>query len=374
MTCRNAGVGVGIMLWLALPMSAAILAGPVSAQIAPRLTGAAVIGQLESARHELAARAASAPHSSLAATSERLGKLADALRKSLGNDAEKPIDTLGKDVRGSAYRASAVVQRTRAYLDATSGCLDADVEAMAEALSTTVRLVADEDDSSKMQPVINGVETLDHRPLFVLHGAGKGPAFALVGANLFDAQCESPVVTATDGQGKLQSVQPSVTGVLPNRIELKVPDGAALAPGSYVLHVVAKHKAFLVGCSAQPQTIAAVQVAPPVKVSLSYGVAATCRAGGADRTLPPVTGTMPDLAGGIVAQQVAIDGCAEPVSYAITAKVTFGDGHSVSVGPISQVASAGITAGLPTGLSLSWDPSVRQIFVRPSATTCKGAY
>lgn len=371
MRCCN--VGAGIVLWLALPISAAILAGPASAQIAPRLTGSAVIGQLESARHDLAARAASLPHSSLAATSERLGKLADALRKSLGNDAEKPIDTLGKDAKGSAYRASALVQRARAFLDATSGCLDADVEAMAEALATTVRLVADEGGSSKMQPVINGVETLDHRPLFVLHG-GKGPAFALVGVNLFDAQCESPVVTATDGQGKLRSVQPDVTGVLPNRIELKLPDGAAVASGSYVLHVVAKHKAFLVGCSAQPPTIAAVQVAPSAKVSVSYGVAATCRAGSADRRLPPVTGTMPDLAGGTVVQQVAIDGCAEPVSYAITAKVTFGDGHSVAVGPITQVASAGITAGLPAGLSLSWDPSVRQIFVRPSAITCKGVY
>ena len=52
----------------------------------------------------------------------------------------------------------------------------------------------------------------------------------------------------------------------------------------------------------------------------------------------------------------------------------FGDGHAVSVGPISQIASAGITAGLPGGLSLSWDPSVRQLFLRPGAASCKGVY
>jgi hypothetical protein len=364
----------GILLWMLAPALAASPAGPASAQIAPRLTGSAVIDDLESARHDLAIRAASLPHSSLAATGERLGKLADALRKSLGNDAPKPIDTIGKDARGNAYRASAVAQRTRAYLDATKGCLDADAAAMAEALATSVRLIAEQGGSSKAQAVIDGVETLDHRPLFVLHGGGKELAFALTGANLFDAQCESPVVTATDGQGKTQPVQPVVTGVLANRIELKLPDAAALSPGSYVLHVVARHKAFLVGCSAQPEAIAALQVAPPAKVSLNYGVTATCRAGNAERKLPTVTGAMPELGEGTVAQQVAIENCADPVSYAITAKVTFGDGHSVSVGPISQVASAGITAGLPAGLSLSWDPSVRQVFVRPSAASCKGVY
>jgi hypothetical protein len=54
--------------------------------------------------------------------------------------------------------------------------------------------------------------------------------------------------------------------------------------------------------------------------------------------------------------------------------VTFGDGHSSTVGPISQIASAGITAGLPGGLSLSWDPSVHQLVVRPAASSCKGVY
>jgi len=118
-----------------------------------------------------------------------------------------------------------------------------------------------------------------------------------------------------------------------------------------------------------------VQVAAPAKVSVSYGLTATCQSGNGEQVMPPVTGVMPGFAGSsAVSQTVAIAGCASPVSYAITAKVTFGDGHSASIGPISQIASAGITAGLPGGLSLSWDPSVRQLFVRPSANTCKGVY
>lgn len=348
--------------------------GSASAQIAPRLTGTAVITQLETAQHDLATRATSLPHSSLGTTSAQLGKLVDELRDSLGKDAAKPIDLLDKDAKGRAYRASAVAQRTEAYLEAAKGCLEADATAMADALAANVGQVAAGSGSSKTLPVINAVETMDHRPLFVLHPSSKDLAFALVGANLFDAQCESPVVTATDAQGKPQAVQPGVTGVLPNRIELKLPAGARLQAGNYVLHVVAKHKAFLVGCSTQPEAVAAVQVAAPVTVSVSYALTPTCRAGGAEHSLPAVIGTMPDLVDGTAAQSVAINGCPEPVSYAIAATVTFGGGRSTSVGPFSQIASAGITAGLPGGLSLSWDPSVHQIFVRAAAKTCKGVY
>lgn len=351
------------------------LLAPLPAQIAPRLTGEAVLAQLDTAQHDLAARAASLPNSSLAATSERLAQLAAALRKALGNDAGKPIDIIGADAKASAYRASAAVQRTQAYLDATKGCLTADATTMAAALATTVDLLAGESGSSKTQPVINGVETLDHRQLFVLGNSSKEVAFALVGMNLVDTQCEDPVVSATDRQGKRLVMQPSVTGVSPSRIELKLANSADLPSGSYVLHVQSKHKAFLVGCTAQPEAVAVVQVAPPVKAAVSYGLTATCRVNGVEHAMPPVTGTLPDLAGGnAVSQQIATNGCSDPVSYAITATVTFSDGHSASIGPISQIASAGITAGLQGGYSLSWDPSVHQIFVRASPSTCKGIY
>lgn len=353
------------------------LAGSAAAQIAPRLTGSIILGELETAQHALAARASMLPHSSLADTGRRLGAMADALRKSMGGDLDKPIDTIGASDRANAYRAEAAVKRTQAYLDATTGCLDGDATVMAKALAKTVELEAIDSGSSRQLPIINGVETLDKRPLFVLRGSSKPLTFALTGENLLDAQCASPVVTATDGQGKPLGVQPSVTGVLANRIELKLPDSSQLPAGDYVLHVLTKHKAFLVGCTSQPETIAVVQLAPPVKLTVSYSVTPTCPAshGGAGQVMPAITGSMPDGVGsGTVSKYIKMDGCSDPLSYAISAKVTFGDGHGGSIGPISQIASAGISAGLPGGLSLSWDPSVRQLLVRPSSNRCKGVY
>lgn len=368
------GAGVA-MAMLALGL-AGTAAGQAAPQIAPRLTGELIVTQLDTAQHDLAARAAQSPGSSLAATSQKLADLGQGLRKALGKDMAKPIDTLGNDEKAQAYRVEAVVQRAQAFLEASKGCLGSDVVAMADALAHTVALKAAASGGSKLPPVINGVETLDRRPLFVLHGDGAATAFALTGENLLDAQCASPVVSAADAQGKPQAVQPVVTGVLPNRIELKLPAGP-LPPGSYVLNVVAQRKVFLLGCTAQPPASAVLEVAPAPKVSVSYSVTQTCPApgGGQGRAMPAITGTMPDGAGsGTVAKYVAVDGCTDPLSYAISATVTFGDGHGSTVGPISQIASAGITAGLPGGLSLSWDPSVHQLVVRPAASSCKGVY
>lgn len=346
-----------------------------AAQGAPRLTGDEVVSKLDTAQQDLVARAASLPGSSLLATSQHLAAIAADLRKTLGKDAAKPVDLIGLDAKGSAYRANALVLRTRAYLETAKSCSDSDARAMADALAATVDAVNAVHGGSKTQPIIDGVETADHRPLFVLRNSSKDIGFALVGANLFDAQCENPLVTATDAKGKLQAVQPAVTGLQPGRIELKLADASTLSSGSYVLHVASKRKAFLVGCTSQPEAVAAVQVAAAGKISVSYAVAATCQVGAADQVMPPVTGTFPDLSGtGTVSRQVEIGNCANPVSYAITAKTTFADGHVESVGPISQIASAGISAGLPGGYSLSWDPSVRQLFVRPPSGTCKGVY
>jgi hypothetical protein len=359
-----------LLVWLVQAMFSGL-----AAQDAPRLTGEEVINKLDAAQHELAARAASLPGSSLASTSQHLAAMAEALRKALGKDAAKPVDLIGADGKASAYRANALVQRTRAYLDTAKSCSDSDARAMADALAAMVNAVDAVRGASKVQPVIDGVETADHRPLFVLRNSSKNIAFALVGENLFDAQCENPLVTATDAKGKLQTIQPTVTGLQPGRIELKLADVSALGSGSYVLHLVSKRKAFLVGCSTQPEAVAAVQVAAAGKMSVSYAVTATCRSGGADQSLPPVSGTLADLSGtGTVSRQVDIGNCANPVSYAITAKTTFADGHVESIGPISQIASAGISAGLPGGYSMSWDPSVHQLFVRPPSGTCKGVY
>jgi hypothetical protein len=131
-------LGASMLFWLLSPS----FAGSAAAQIAPRLTGLAVIGQLEAAQHALAGRAAGLSHSTLGATSQCLAGLADALRKKLGSDVDKPIDIIATDARGSAYRAYVVAQRTQAYPDASKGCLDADASAMADALAKTVELLA----------------------------------------------------------------------------------------------------------------------------------------------------------------------------------------------------------------------------------------
>lgn len=351
-------------------------AAPVGAQAAPRLTGAAVIAELQAAQHDLSARAASLPKSSLALTSEQLAAMAVALDKSLGDEVDKPIDIIDAREKSSAYRAHAASQRVQAFLAASKGCLDADASAMAEALATTLKLLSGDAESSKEPPVIDAVETADHRPLFVLPSRGQDTGFALVGANLFDAQCENPAVTATDVDGHALASQPTVTAVSANRIELKLAKGAQLAAGGYVLHVVPQRKAFLRGCGAQPEAVAALQVAAPARLSVSYVLSTTCRAAdGSEQIGPPIAGTMPELAASnTVSRQVDTGSCANPLRYTISAGVMFADGHVASIGPISQIASASITAGLPGGLTLSWDPSVRQLFVRSGAKTCKGVY
>lgn len=350
--------------------------GSAAAQIAPRLTGTAVISELESAQQELSNRAASWPKSSLGSTSERLAEMAAALTKSMGKNADQPVDIVDAKLKSRAYRAHAVAQRVQAFLVASKDCLAADTDAMADALATTVAEVSALTGTAKLPAVIDGVETADHRPLFVLRDAGKKINFALTGSNLFDAQCENPTVTATDAQGKPLALQPSVTGVAANRIELELPADAQLQPGSYVLHVVPRQKAFLLGCGAQPEAVAVVQVAAAEKLSVSYALTTTCRAAdGAEKVGHALAGTMPDFAGSnMVSAQVDTGACTDPVRYTLSAGVTFADGHMASVGPISQIASAGITAGLPGGLTLSWDPSVRQLFVRSGASSCKGVY
>lgn len=347
-------------------------ANHANAQIAPRLTGDLVMAQLETAKQDLAERAASLHDDHLAVASDRLGQMAAALRKSLGSKSSQPVEIIDDSSRIAVLRADAAVQRTRAYLDAAKGCPGSDAKAMATGLATTIDRLASASGSSKAAPVVSGVETIDHRPLFALHSGSTPIAVALVGTNLSDAQCADPQVTATDEHGKPIDPQPVVTGVLPTRIELKLPGGASSPSGVYVLHVVPKHKAFLMGCTAQPEAQAILQVTPPLRVSVSYNLTATCSGQGA----PAGSGVLPDITsyGATASHQVDTVSCPNPSRYAISAKVAFGDGSTASVGPIEQSADADITLGLPAGLSMSWSPSTRTIFVRSTPNICKGVY
>jgi hypothetical protein len=343
------------------------------AQIAPRLTGDAVMAQLETAKQDLATRAAALHDDGLAATSERLGQMEATLRKSLGSKSSQPVEIIDDGSRIAVLRADAAVQRTRAYLDASKGCPGSDAKAMASGLAATIDRLASAPDSSKAaQPVVSGVETIDHRPVFALHPGDAPVALALVGTNLSDAQCADPQVSATDEHGKAIDPQPVVTGVLPTRIELKLPGGAGNQSGAYVLHVVPKHKAFLMGCTSQPEAQAIVQVASPLRVSVSYTLTATCNG----QSVSLGSSALPDITafGATASRQVDTAACPNPSRYAIGAKVVFGDGTTASAGPIEQSADADITLGLPAGLTMSWSPSTRTVFVRSTANICKGVY
>ena len=362
---RSAGA---LMLGLLL----AGAAGRAPAQIAPRLTGEAVIARLDTARQDVVARAGATHDDSLAAVGTSLGQMAEALRKTLGDKASQPADIMDDSRRVAVLRADAAVQRTRGYLEAAPSCPGSDAKAMTEALASAIGQLAKAAGSSKAAPVISSVETIDHRPLFALRSGTAPVALALVGTNLSDPQCADPQISATDEKGKLLDNQPVITGVLPTRIELKLPEGVGGKPGPMLLRVVPKHKAFLMGCSAQPEATTALQIAAPMHVSVSYELVTTC--GNGERVASP--GILPDITayGATSSAQVQAAACANPSRYAISAKLTFGDGNSAVAGPVEQTAAADITLGLPAGFTMNWSPSTRTVFVRSAANVCKGVY
>ncbi len=350
--------------------------GKVAAQTDPRLTGAAVIAQLEAAQRGLSARAEALPGSTLIASSQHLLAMSAELRKALDRDAAKPLAQASDEAQAQTLRAYAAATQAQAYLGAASSCFDGDAVTMARALDATINLLANAPRSSKSeQPVITAVETEDHHPLFAFHGDSQQTVVALLGVNLHDAQCDDPLITATNGQGAMLSQQPAVTSVLPNRIELKVPGG--VEAGSYVLHVLPKRKLRFLGCTTQPEANVALQVAPPIKFSVSYTLTQSCRVRSgkvvvSEQPQPAVSGVLPDITayGATVSQAVVTAACNDPVSTSISSKVLFADGNSAAIGAITQSASAGITVGLPGGLTLRWEPAVKTVFVSAATSLC----
>lgn len=372
----------GRTLWVLLAWfaCAAIASAQPATGLTLRVTGEAVLTQLETAQQGLAKRGGTTGDARLDALAKRLDQLAQTLRGDLGADAAKPVDLISKRQQGNVWRAHTLAERAQAYLLACTGCMGDDARAMTDALVTTVdQLSAATTGSSATPPVIDSVETIDNRPLFVLRPSAAPLAFALGGSNLLDSRCADPKVTATDARGVALAIQPVVTGVSPARIEVKLPAGAKLDPGAYVLHVVTTHKEFLRGCATQPEALAVLQVAQPFKLVVSYTLTASCPVPGGQDAMREVTldaSALPDITthGATVRKQVTADACADPASYAIAAKVGFADGTSQAVGPFTQNAAASITAGLPGGLSLSWDPAIHTIVVRSGANTCEGVY
>jgi hypothetical protein len=345
------------------------------AQSGPRLSGSAVITELQDARSKLEAREQAHPDKSLDATAQRLAQWQQTLEKSLGSDTAQPVELMSDARRALAMRAHAGALRTQAYLASCTRCLEGDASTMAQALALTVdRLAEARDAPSAVPPVIEAVETPDGRAIFALHGGEAERQLVLVGKNLADAQCADPKVVATDAKGEPSTQQPTVKSAQPTRIELVLPGGDNIAPGSYVLHVKAQRKAFLVGCVAQPEAVGVVQVAPPPRFAVTYTLNARCSSGQGGASIR--SGSLPVLTsyGATQVAQVEPDTCPTPDGFALSAQVTYADGSHEQIGPISQPADTTITAGLPGGLSLQWNPAIRQLVLRSAANACGGFY
>lgn len=373
---------VGALAWaLAWALALACAGGiaPAAAQTDPRLTGGTVLTQLEAAQRDLAARAATLPDSSLSAAAGHLGTLVDGIRKAIGGESGKRLDKIDDESEGKVLRGQAAALLTQAWLSASTGCTDSDATTTAAALTTALaRLAAAKASSNSAQAVIQSVETTDRRAVFAVNSDVKDATLVVNGLNLHDSKCDDPAVTATDEAGAPLAAQPVVTAVAPSRLELRLPPG--LAAGPYVLHVVPKRKSRFLGCEKQPEASAVLNVVPPLSVAVSYMVQPVClvtkNRKSVEQEQPAVSGSLPPLARSatVVTAQVPVPACEFPVSYAISAQATFGDGHVARVGPISQSASAGITTGIPGGVSLSWDPNIRQLLATLAAGNCKAIY
>jgi len=346
--------------------------GAAAAQDAARPTGDYVLAQLDAAQQALALSAKERPDPALAEAGRQLAQIGTALRQQLGGATAQPIEILGDKIKAAAMRANAAAQRTQAYLKVSAACRGNDAKALATALALAVEQLAAAQAAGKSPPVIDAVETPDQQPLFVIHPVDRPLAFAVLGANLLDAQCANPQVSLTDVQGKPADAQPVITAVTPQRIALRLASTARLQPGGYVLHVVPQRKAFLVGCVKQPEAVATLQVASSLHVTVDYTLVAACRGQGqltlGHGSLPVVT-----RQGGAAAQPIDVSACANPESYTISAVAHFGGDDRAVVGPVTQPADAGITAGLPGGLSLSWNPAIHTLFVRAEANMCRGS-
>lgn len=345
-------------------------------EVAPRQTGTMVVSELAKAEQAVQARAASMPDIGLPAVATKLKAMGAALTDAMGDDAGEPLDTIGADARAAALRADAAAKRVQAWLAAAgTSCSKDEVQAMVSALSATLDQLSADDASQKAAlPMIDGVATLDKRPLFVLRQGEPAPKFVLTGANLVDTRCDNPDVVAVGADGAQVAAQPQLIAAQPGQVELQWSDAAKLAPGNYVLRLTAKRKAFLVGCRSEPATVAVLHVLPPLRFAVSYALIATCAGSAAPVVLG--SGDLPTLTARnrTVSRTLDASKCPNPTSYVIAGTVRAGDGPKTKFGPVTQSADATVTTGLGDGLTLSWDPSLRQLFVRTGAQTCKGVY
>ncbi|HEX5959864.1 MAG TPA: hypothetical protein VFY97_01285 [Rhodanobacteraceae bacterium] len=350
---------------------------PAAAQDAARQpTGTQVLAELANAQQAVESRAATAPDDAtgLQAVATKLQGMGSALRAALGDDADQPITDIGSDERAAAVRAGSAARRVQAWLAASAaGCTRDDIEAMLKALTATLdKLAADTTSQGAPLPMIDGVTTLDGRPLFVLREGAESTRLVLTGANLIDPGCPGPVVTALDAQGQPVGPQPQVAAAHPDRVELDWAGVGKLPPGGYTLQLTTERKAFL-HCASQPPTNAMVEVAPPLRFSVTYVLIATCAGSTAPVSLGAATLTLAGR-GQTEARDIDVKACPQPVSYTVTAAVRDAGGFETKMSPVTHPADAAIDADLGNGLTLDWDPAGHRLSVNSGGRTCKGVY
>lgn len=349
-----------------------LAASPVAAQeVAPRLTGNQVLDRLDQVTLAATRRAKAAPDAKLDAVVAQLAAIDSSLRSTLGGDAGQPVATVSAGKRDAVLRAQAGAKRVQAWLDASAvACTRDDLDQMLAALAATLDQLAHDRASSKAPPpVLDGIETIAGKPLFVLRPGATPARFVLTGENLVDLQCANPSVVAQDADGHPAAVQPQLVAAQPTRVEMRWPDAAKLAPGAYQLQLTTQRKAFLVGCVAQPAATIALQVSAPVGFSVHYALAAVC----AGTSAPLGSGNL-TLAGydQTAAATVAAPACAAPTAYTLTASSQVGTGAPVQIGPVTQSADASSTLGIGHGVTFTWSPALHQVLARSGAQGCKG--
>lgn len=378
------------MLAVGLLLAAAVTA---AAQVAPQVTAARVAQQLDAARAALKPRLSAQAPASLQQAAALLDQLDGKIHHDLGDDMSRPLVRLKDSQQVLLLHARAAATLTAGYLEASSHCLAGEDAALIRAYVRSLALVAGVDSGGGLSrlarmtglskggslAVIDGLRNRAQKPVFALQHGVALANLVIHGANLSDPQCSEPQVSALDADGKPLPTQPTVVGVSPSAIEVHWPDAGALAPATYLLQVVPQKHRLLLGCFKQaPARTAVAVVAAPV-FHVAYTLSATCAASAdgtsATHRVALAHGDMPALDGfgKTVSARVDTSACPYPVSYAISASVAGRDGAvPAKVGPITQSAEAQISAGLPGGLTLSWNPSMQQLFVSSGSRRCQG--
>lgn len=365
--------------WLAwaraLALGGLLLAVASSAgaqDVAPRLTGAMVVSELAKAEQAVKARAATTRVPELGSIAAQLAQIGTALQAKLSARADEPLAIIDAGARDAALRADAAAKQAQAWLGVSAvTCTPDELAAMRNALSAALALLARDTTAQKAPPpVIDGVQTLKQQPVFALRRGGTPIKLVLAGSNLVDVRCANPVVTVIGPGGQPVAVQPQLIAAQPGQVELAWADTGALPAGGYSLELVARHKVFLLGCQAAPPATAALSLLPPARFTVTYRLTATC-AGAAKEV---GAGTLPVLTASnrLVSRTFDATGCANATGYTMAGTVQTGDGTPAPFGPITQSADASTTAGIGHGLTLSWDPSLRQLLVRAGTDACKG--